>query len=58
MKAGDLVRFGITFGVWRIGIFLGYRASGDYIYSEVFWSDKNKISSVQSDLLEVINESR
>ena len=58
MKVGDLVRFNITFGVWRLGIFLGYRVSGDYKYSEVLWSDKNKISSVQSDLLEVINEGR
>ena len=58
MKAGDLVRFERVNGNFRYGIFLGFKKDNGYSYSEVFWNDENTVGTIQSDLLEVINESR
>jgi len=60
MKAGDLVR-----DRWgKVGIFMGFRVfDGVYECAEVMWVDKpasngEKVSTIQKDLIEVINESR
>jgi hypothetical protein len=58
MKAGDLVKFVKAPScktTW--GLFLGYKASNGYTYSEVLWFH-GIVSNCQSDLLMVINESR
>ena len=56
MKVGDLVRFKKS---PKYGMFLGYKTyDGKYTCSEVMWYPENEIRPVQSDLLEVISESR
>lgn len=67
MQPGDMVKSKKT---GEYGLFMGYRTfkytgSGpgkDYTCSEVMWYDKSapngdRISTIQSDLLEVVNES-
>ncbi len=52
MQPGDLVKFCLhRDNSW--GLFLGYKNSNGYVYSEVFWFH-GAISSCQSDLLEKI----
>jgi len=60
MKPGDLVKLKCPTGsreiIIQYGMFLGYRTfDGKYTCSEVMWYPENKIESIQSDLLEVIN---
>jgi len=61
MKPGDLVKFKCPDGsidiVMQYGMFLGYRTfDGKYTCSEVMWYPENIIKTIQSDLLEVIND--
>ena len=54
MKVGDLVKLKMEKDN-SLGLFLGYKESNGYRYSEVFWFH-GKVSSCQSDLLEVIGK--
>ena len=62
MKPGDLVK--TTVGSSNYGTFIGFRVfDGKYECAEVMWFNKNapngdRISTIQKDLIEVINESR
>ena len=63
MKPGDLVKFKCSPGsreiVIQYGMFLGYRTfDKKYTCAEVMWYPENIIKTIQSDLLEVINERR
>ena len=54
MKVGDLVKLHLpNDDSW--GIFLGYRSSNGYVYSEVLWFH-GTISGCQSHLLTVIGD--
>ena len=64
MKAGDLVK-NLNSESGEHGLFVGMRTfkhstdrSKDYTCAEVYWSERNKVSAIQADLIEVINESR
>lgn len=67
MKPGDLVR-NKNSESGEHGLFVGIRTfkhnapsnpdAKDYTCAEVYWQDRNKISTIQTDLIEVINESR
>ena len=57
MKIGDLVR-NKNSESGELGLFVGYRSSGDYEFAEVMWFDRSApngdvVSSIQKDLLEV-----
>ena len=61
MKTGDLVRT----STWETGLFLGLCTfqsrlpeHSDYTCSEVYWHDHCKVSTIQTNLLEVISECR
>ena len=65
MKAGDLVKRKRAETGHRgdLGLFVGFRKSGNYEYAEVMWfkhkaPNGDAVSSVQISLLEVVNESR
>jgi len=60
VKVGDLVR---SNNYDRgLGLFIGWRTfdekTNPYICPEVWWVNINKITTIQTDLLEVISESR
>jgi hypothetical protein len=67
MKPGDLVRNKNSL-IGEFGIYLGlrtFKGNGvpDYICAEVIWPDRGAsngevVSTIQTDLLEVANESR
>jgi len=52
MRPGDLVKLSHPD---RWGIFLGYRSSNGYVYSEVLWFH-GTVSSCQSNLLSVVDD--
>jgi hypothetical protein len=61
MKVGDLVRT----STGKTGLYLGLRTfmskvpeRQDYTCSEVYWVDLCKVSTIQTNLLVVINEAR
>tara|TARA_R110000851_G_scaffold25240_1_gene72796 strand:- start:9800 stop:9985 length:186 start_codon:yes stop_codon:yes gene_type:complete len=61
MKVGDLVKR--KNGNGKFGLFMGFRTSGDYEYAEVMWFAERApngdiVSSIQKNLIDVINESR
>ena len=59
MLAGDLVKLKcpVRLEVIQYGMFLGYRTfDGKYTCSEVMWYPENIIKTIQSDLLEVMND--
>jgi hypothetical protein len=61
MNPGDMVKR--KNGNGKFGLFIGFRTSGDYEYAEVMWTAERApngdvVSSIQKNLLEVINESR
>ena len=71
MKAGDLVttKKRREFHIPKVGLFMGMRTfknsnlGDDYTCAEVMWfghtaPNGDPISTIQSDLIEVINESR
>lgn len=65
MKQGDLVKRKRAESGHKgdLGLFVGFRKSGNYEYAEVMWFDHNapngdRVSSCQISLLEVISESR
>ena len=62
MKPGDLVTYR-GFPNSDVGLFIGMRKSKDYEYAEVLWFHKSapngdRVSTIQHNLLEVINENR
>ena len=67
MKPGDLVRNKNSL-IGEFGIYLGlrtFKGNGvpDYICAEVIWQDRSAsngdiVSTIQTDLLEVVSESR
>ena len=62
MKPGDLVR-NKNSESGELGLFVGYRRSGDYEFAEVMFfnrraSNGDIVCTIQKSLLEVISESR
>ena len=64
MKVGDLVRNKNSESGER-GLFIGMRTfkhstdrSKDYTCAEVYWPERNKVGSIQTNLIEVVGESR
>ena len=60
MKPGDLVR-NKNSESGELGLFVGYRRSGDYEFAEVMWLNRNasngdRVSTIQKDLIEVVDE--
>ena len=60
MKPGDMVRR-ILPKTGMVGLFMGLRSSGDYVYAEIMWFDKaapngDAVSSIQKNLIEVVKE--
>ncbi len=60
MKPGDLVR-NKNSESGELGLFVGYRSSGDYEFAEVMWLNRNasngdRVSTIQKDLIEVVDE--
>jgi len=58
MNPGDLVR-NKNSESGELGLFVGYRSSGDYEFAEVMWFDRSApngdvVSSIQKDLIEVV----
>ena len=56
MKIGSLVKMKRLNGATRSGMYVGSANSNGYQYSLVLWFDEEQPRSVQTDLLEVINE--
>jgi len=60
VKIGDLVR--VSNCDRGLGIFLGWRTfdekTNPYTCPEIWWVDTNKITTVQTSLLEVVSESK
>ena len=70
MKVGDLIT-NINSESGEIGLFLGMRTfkrsskylkqfpdPDDYICAEVYWPERKKVGTIQTNLIEVINASR
>ena len=67
MKVGDLVRNKNSEG-GELGIFMGIRVyknrtsflegNEDYECAEVYWPEREKVGTIQANLIEVVNESR
>ena len=70
MKQGDIVR-NRNSESGELGVFMGMRTfkrsskylkqfpdPDDYICAEVYWPERKKVGTIQTNLLEVINEGR
>ncbi len=67
MKIGDMVR-NKNSESGEFGLFVGMRTfkhnapsnpgAKDYTCAEVYWQDRGKVGTIQTNLIEVINESR
>ena len=67
MRVGDLVRNKNSEG-GELGIFMGIRVyknrtsflegNEDYECAEVYWPEREKVGTIQANLIEVVNESR
>ena len=63
MKPGDMVRNknsegGETGLFVRMAVSTNQKTGEDYIYAEVFWPDRGKIGSIQTDLIEKVEETK
>ena len=59
MKPGDLVK-NKNSESGELGLFVGYRSSGDYEFAEVIWHNRsapngNVVSTIQKNLIEVVD---